>query len=201
MEEGAIEELIKLLQFVLPGLVAAWAFYGLTSYQKPKEFERLVQALVFTSLLEVVARVLVGAGAAAGALWRPLLPAGDVRVVATVLALPFGILVAYLANNDVLHKRLRDCGITTKTGRPDQWDAAFNAHVSYVVLDLKDGRRICGWLSEWPDRPGEGHFLLLEYQWFDEEGVKLLPNQNAGTMLIPANDVEFVEFPKLTKEN
>jgi hypothetical protein len=198
MELGGniVRELTTVLEFVLPGLVAAWVFYGLTSYQKPKEFERLVQALVFTSLLELLARPIVGIGAAAGSFWKPLLPAGDVRMVATLLAVPFGVLIAYLANNDVIHGMLRERGITTKTGRPDQWDAAFNARVSYVVLNLRNGRRICGWLTEWPDRPNDGHFLLTAYQWFDAEGATLLPNENSGTVLICAEDVEFVEFPK-----
>lgn len=48
---------LALLQFLLPGFLAAWVFYAFTSYRKPSEFERVIQALIFTLLIKTVTTV------------------------------------------------------------------------------------------------------------------------------------------------
>jgi len=42
------KDFVTLLQYLLPGFVAAWVFYSFTSFPKPSQFERVVQALIFT---------------------------------------------------------------------------------------------------------------------------------------------------------
>jgi len=46
------QQVIALLQYLLPGFLAAWIFYGLTSYAKPSNFERVIQALIFTLFIQ-----------------------------------------------------------------------------------------------------------------------------------------------------
>lgn len=190
---GALGELTSVLRFVLPGLVMAWAFYGLSSYQKQGEFERVAQALVFTAMLDVVARMLVAWGILAGRLAGPLFPALEVSNLAAFLAMPAGVALAYLANNDIVHAALRRLGVTTSSGRPDQWDAAFRLYRGYVTLDLHDGRRIIGWPVEWPDRPGEGQFLLHDHRWITTPD-STFSGPASSAILIPAKEVEYVEF-------
>jgi hypothetical protein len=190
---GTFGELTSVLRFVLPGLVMAWAFYGLSSYQKPGEFERVAQALVFTALLDVLARSLVACGILAGRLGGPLLLPLETSILAAALAVPAGVVLAYLANNDIVHGILRRLGVTTASGRPDQWDAAFRLFGGYVTLDLVDGRRISGWPVEWPDRPGEGQFLLRDHRWITPPGSSL-PSATATAILVPAKEVDYVEF-------
>lgn len=45
-----------LLTFLLPGFLAAWVFYGLTSHPKPPQFERTVEALVFTFVVQALVK-------------------------------------------------------------------------------------------------------------------------------------------------
>ena len=47
---------MAVLTFLLPGFVAAAVFYSLTSHPKPSNFERVVQALIFTIVVEAVGR-------------------------------------------------------------------------------------------------------------------------------------------------
>lgn len=47
--------LIGLLQFLLPGFVAAWIFHSLSSFPKQSQFERVVQALIFTIIIQALA--------------------------------------------------------------------------------------------------------------------------------------------------
>lgn len=51
----ATSEIVAVLAFLLPGFVGAAAFYSLTSYPKPSEFDRVVQALVFTTVGQAIA--------------------------------------------------------------------------------------------------------------------------------------------------
>ncbi|WP_425032221.1 hypothetical protein [Pelagibius sp.] len=48
------EDIVGLLQYLLPGFLAAWVFYGLTAHQKPSQFERVIQALIFTLIVQAI---------------------------------------------------------------------------------------------------------------------------------------------------
>lgn len=196
---GTLGELTSVLRFVLPGLVVAWVFYGLTSYEKPGEFERVAQALVFTALLEVLSRGMLAVGTWLGDAGLSLLPTPEIATLSTVLAIPFGLLVAYTLNNDTIHAWLRRHAFTAKSGRADQWDTAFRVCGPYAVLDLADGRRVFGLMLEWPDRPSQGHFILREHQWTDAHGLAL-SKPAPGAILVSAKEVTRVEFVEKTED-
>lgn len=190
---STLGDLTSVLRFVLPGLVVAWVFYGLTSYEKPGEFERVAQALVFTALLEVLSRGLHSTGVLVGNLSGLHLPVPDTVTLSTLLAIPFGLAVAHSLNNDTIHSWLRRHAFTAKSGRADQWDTAFRVCGPYAVLDLMDGRRVFGLMIEWPDRPSQGHFILREQQWIDASG-QALSKPAPGAILVSAKEVTRVEF-------
>ncbi|OWO67359.1 hypothetical protein B2J67_20175, partial [Vibrio cholerae] len=52
--ENLTNDVITILQYLLPGFVSAWVFYSLTSYPKPSQFERVVQALIFTIFIQAI---------------------------------------------------------------------------------------------------------------------------------------------------
>lgn len=47
---------VDLLQYLAPGFVVAWVFYGFSPHVKPPQFERVVQALVLTVVVQVLIR-------------------------------------------------------------------------------------------------------------------------------------------------
>ncbi len=51
--ETFAKDFVALLQYLLPGFVTAWVFYSFTSFPKPSQFERVVQALIFTIFIQV----------------------------------------------------------------------------------------------------------------------------------------------------
>ena len=57
---------------------------------------------------------------------------------------------------------------------------------------FKGERRLYGWPTEWPSRPDEGHFLIEEVEWLD--GDKRIPAKGVAGMVVPASEVEMVEF-------
>ena len=109
-----------------------------------------------------------------------------------ILAVILGLLFAKNVNDDKAHGILRRWGLTKQTSFPSEWFGVFAHNITYVVLHLKDQRRLYGWPEEWPSQPGSGHFSLAEAEWLtDSERIPLTGVKN---ILIPAEEVVFVEF-------
>lgn len=187
-------EAIKLLIYILPGFTAAWLFYGLTSHQKPSQFERVVQALIFTFVVQVFLQPIkwlafaIGNVASFGPWGEP-----SELFASFVLAIAMGALVAYFTNNDSFHKKLRQFGFTSRTSHPSEWFCAFTDHITYVILHLKDGRRLYGWPKEWPIDPQHGQFYIQVPSWIDDDANAIDLPQLDG-ILVHVNDVDWVEF-------
>ncbi|MCE5273457.1 DUF6338 family protein [bacterium] len=196
--ESFSTELISVLQFLLPGFVTAWVFYGLTSFPIPSKFERVVQALVFTIIIQFCVLsekwivLKIGSYFSYGE-WN-----NYSEIFYSVLtALFIGVIFAYLSNSDKLHKIARDCGITRETSYPSEWFGTFLNNRTFVVLHLKDERRLRGWPSAWPSDPNKGHFVLEEASWIpDIESDKEIPLDGVKSIMINVKDVYWVEFLK-----
>lgn len=185
---------IKLLTYLLPGFAAAWLFYGLTSHQKPSQFERVVQALIFTFVVQVLLQplswllLLIGSQIPLGS-WGK----GPELFCSLMLALALGGFVAYFTNNDSFHRLLRRWGFTSRTSHPSEWFCAFTDHVTYIILHLRDGRRLYGWPKEWPIDPQQGQFYIQVPSWIGDDAEAVDLPQLDG-ILVHVKDVEWVEF-------
>lgn len=188
------QNFVHLMTYLLPGFLAAWVFYGLTSHPKPSQFERVIQALIFTFIIQTVVPgirwflELIGRLIVLGS-WD----AAAESATSFVLAMIFGSILAYLTNADKFHKLLRVAKLTSRTSHPSEWYAVFVEKVTFVVLHLKDGRRLLGWPKEWPVEPDKGQFYIMEPSWIVDEGKQLDLDELDG-ILIHATDVKWVEF-------
>ena len=185
---------MEILEFLLPGFVAAAVLYSLTSHPKPGAFERVVQALIFTIVVQAVVAVvfLVLHAPGEGGPWI-----GDGEVLVSVpTAVVLGLMAVHASNKDYLHRLLRRLGITRETSYPSEWYSAFSRHSDcYVVLHLKGERRLYGWPTEWPGLPDEGHFLIEEGEWLrDGGGGESTLLEGIAAVLVPVSEVEMVEF-------
>jgi hypothetical protein len=146
--ENLSKDAIEIFQYLLPGFVSAWIFYGFTSYTKPSQFERIVQALIFTLLVQgmlAIGKMTVvwvcgffTAGCSepeAGFPWS---------IFCSVI---LGFAFSYFANNDKFHKLVRAVGWSKETSYPSEWFGAFHQPTTYVVLHLKDERRLYSGVS------------------------------------------------------
>lgn len=191
--DSVSSELVSLLQFLLPGFITAWIFYAFTSYKKPEQFERVVQALVFTFVIQSIFELIkflsltIGSYYSLGP-WKAELESGLRASIALIL----GLVICFYANNDKLHSILRKRAITKKTSFPSEWHGEFAKRVTYVALNLKNGRRLYGWPREWPADSTSGHFSIEQPSWLTPEGE--LPITGVESVVISAGDVEFVEF-------
>ena len=186
----ASSEAVAVITFLLPGFVAAGIFYSLTSHPKPGDFDKVVQALVFTMVGRAIAQ---GVEFAASVFGESAWVARWDFVVSVGIAAIIGFFAAWIANTDWVYAIMRKMGATKETSFPSEWYSAFvNNEDRYVVLHLKGQRRIYGWTTEWPSRSDRGHFRITDGEW-------LVENPSATKMgvvevVIQASDVEMVEF-------
>ena len=184
-------EVVGVLTFLLPGFVAAAVFYSLTSHPKPDAFDRIVQALIFTVIRNAITTVFLSSGSSPDEYaewlknWEP--------VVSILVAVALALMASYASNRDSIHRILRRINVTRETSHPSEWYSAFSRHGDcYVVLHLKGQRRLYGWPEEWPSHPEDGHFRIAEGEWLDDD--KRIPAKGVAAILIPASEVEMVEF-------
>jgi len=184
---------------LLPGFLAAWVFYGLTGYEPRSPFERAVEALVFTVIVQA-AVVLVGMSLTAIPLdWGPW--NDEVRLCwSVVLGFAIGLASAAASNHDWPHAWLRWCRLTPNTSLPSEWYQAFSdprLRDLDVILHLDDERRLLGKPVAWPTSPETGHIVLhrpvrLLKPESDRARIELLERVRA--ILVPVRSVTLVEF-------
>jgi hypothetical protein len=189
--------ILDLLTFLLPGFITAALVYNLTPAPRPVPFERVVQALIFTiliqSLVSSVQGVMLWLGRRLGAAgpWNETVQLGWAIALAAVL----GLLLAWSQNSDRLHRILRTLRITHQTSFPSEWFGAMSQNRGYIVLHIKGERRLYGWPVEWPSVPDRGHFVMAEAEWLTNEGSVVL--DGVHRMVIRVEDVEMVEVMKI----
>ncbi|TDS98331.1 DUF6338 family protein [Erwinia rhapontici] len=198
--ESISTELFNILKFLLPGFLTTWVFHAFTPYPKPAQFERVVQALIFTIIIQgailPIKFILIHAGKyySLGS-WTE-----TVRIMWVYFtSLAIGLTISYFANNDKFHSLLRYLKVTKQSSYHSEWYGAFHDREGCrIILNLVDGRRIFGYPLEWPSDPSKGHFVLTEAAWIIEiENVSNyvdLPQLDA--ILFKVNDVERVDFMK-----
>lgn len=191
MEE--IKDLIPFIQYLLTGFMAAWIFYGLTSYPKPSAFERIIQALVFTAFTQTMLQAIKFVSFLLGRYLFTLDAWSNNYEIfwSGISAIIIGLSFSYYANNDSFHKILRKHRITKQASYSSEWYGAF-LELSYVVLHLDGERRLYGWIVEWPSEPDKGHFVVTDASWLTDTGE--IPLSNVKRILISAVDVKMVEF-------
>jgi len=191
---------VTILQFLLPGFIAAWIFYSLTSYSKPSQFERVVQALIFTLFIQALVITTKYLFLTVGKYWSVgNWSESSSLIVSIIIAVIFGVVFSYFANNDKIHKYLRDKGITRETSYPSEWFGSFLNNVTFVVIHFNDERRLYGWPIEWPSEPTNGHFVLADPSWLEEDGNEKRIT-GVSNILVDVKDVKWVEFLEKTWE-
>jgi hypothetical protein len=189
-----------LIFLLLPGFISAGVFYTLTAHPKTTEFERLVQSLIFTSLIRLVSIFLKGFLLRLGHWWAIGVWDQDVEFEWSIaLALLLGVIFAASANRDLFHRAFRWMGVSTRTSFLSEWYSAFSSENRYRLLHLKGGRRLRGRADEWPDQPDRGHFVIMEAQWIMDDD-QIAPLYQVERFVLPAVEVEMVEFLKFPEE-
>lgn len=194
------KDVLALLTQLMPGFLTAWVVYGLTTYSKPTQFERVVQALIYSFMVSAIVAIiellsLFGAQFVALGVW-------DKRselICSTLVAFALGLILSYFMRSDGFFALARKLKMTIRTPYPSEWYGAFACLPRFVVLHLSGSRRISGYPAEWPTEPTIGHFRLTNAAWINEDNSET-PLDDNESILIEAKQVEMVEFLKDVKE-
>lgn len=194
------KEVLALLTQLMPGFLTAWVVYGLTTYTKPPQFERVVQALIYSFLVNAIVAAIEPTLLFAGhfvhlGTWDK----SSELVVSTIVALLLGLLLSYWMRNDGFFQIARRLRLTTRTPFPSEWYGAFATKPRYIVLHLSGSRRLSGYPIEWPTEPTVGHFRMTDAAWIDDENHETILGGDES-ILIEAKQVEMVEFLKSQEE-
>lgn len=199
MDENT-KDVLSLITQLMPGFLTAWVVYGLTTYTKPAQFERVVQALIYSfiinSLVVITKPVLIFAGRLVQlGIWDH----ASELVTSVVIAITLGVLLSFFMTNDTFFRFARRIRLTSRTPYPSEWYGAFANKPRYIVLHLEGARRIMGYPVEWPTEPTSGHFRLTNAAWLGDENEITSLDSN-DSILISAKQVEMVEFLKNNEE-
>ena len=186
---------IEVLTYLMPGFITAAIVHNLTPAPRPIPFERVVVALIFTVVVQTLVFMLKTSLLFSGT----MLPTfgnwtNESEVIWSVLlAISLGLVIAHLANTDRLHARFRKMRITQQTSYSSEWYGALAQNRGFIVLHLTGRRRLYGWPEEWPSGPDQGHFVIAQAEWLDDDN-KSMPLNGVEKIVVKASDVEMVEL-------
>ena len=190
-------DIINLLKYLIPGLISASIFYSLTAFPKQSPFERTVQALIFTVVIQALVYIVKSIFIFIGYKWRILWEwnANSTLIWSIIIAILLGLSFSYLINNDKIHKQLRKWNITKETSYSSTWYGAFSfeENITYIVLHFKDGSRLYGWPTHWPSDPEKGHFIIKQPSWLDEDNNEI-EIKGVSSVLVDVKEIDLVEF-------
>ena len=195
------KDILTLLTQLLPGFVVAWVVYGLTSFPKPAQFERVIQALIYSFLVAALVTIEEACLTFLGRIitFGPWDKQSEL-IASAISALALGLILSYFASNDKFYAFARKRGLTRRTAYPSEWFGAFSEHPRYVTLHIDGNRRITGYPLDWPSDPSVGHFKLIYAAWVNDDRTEV-PLDGDHSILIPASKVELVEFLKYVEES
>lgn len=188
------KDILAILTQLIPGFLTAWVVYGLTTYTKPAQFERIIQALIYSFIVNTlvaltgIISIFIGKFHDFG-IWNHT----SEIIISAIWAIILGITVSFYTTNDKFFSIARKIGITQRTPYPSEWYGAFANNPRYIVLHLQGARRIQGYPLEWPTEATVGHFRLTNAAWLDDQNNETAINPDYS-ILIAAKDVEMVEI-------
>jgi len=190
-------EIITVLQYLIPGLLTSKMLESLLPTEEKKEFTLLIESLIYTVIINVIVKLIKYISISIGSVYSFGVWNNNLEIILSIIvAILFSIITSYILNNDIIHSLLRNKSITRETSYIKGWYGAFSEHNSqYIVLHLKDERRIMGLPTEWTTKPDEGIFQLKNADWL-LDNKKTISLVNVDTILIKAQDVLFIEFVK-----
>ena len=196
--DGLVKEVIPLLQYLIPGFLATWIFYSLTAFKRPDAFGQIVQALIFTFVIQ---SLVMGLESVLLLMGERLFSIGSWNqktetLWSAVIAVLLGLMCCHITNSDKLHGVLRLLGITTQKSFPCQWYSVFSSKPGFVMLHLVGGKRLFGWPREWPSEPSNGQFVLEFPRWLNSAGVPLPERPSAA--VVDVSKIHWVEFVDTT---
>lgn len=191
MEE--LKDLLPVLQALLPGFLTTIIFYWLADVQKPSQFERVLQALVCTTLISLTVQTIAWLARLAGTFysfgaWTDT----STTLCSLALAAASGLFLALACNKDFFYSIARKKEITSKASHSDQIHIFRSRASNAVILNLKNSKRVMGYVLAIPSSE-TGHYLIQHPKW-QQSDDSFTECENIESIFISATEVHWIEF-------
>jgi len=203
-------KLIPILVFLLPGFLTMGVIEVLVVSRPRDTLDKIVLAFVLTFLnlllfslvrwfCEKTGSLLYLAGAAVCSSWKfdheHFYTVGNLMLM-MICAVGIGLAWSYEATNERILERLRLTNFTTRTHKPSTWRETFvQKKGKWIVVHLKDGRRIYGFPLHYSDGPEERAIHLEPAFWLTTEADGTTTQSPPTTLLLDNNiEIRFIEF-------
>lgn len=203
------------LLILLPGFVTLLVERSLAYSREPANPLLIARSLAYSLVDYTIFSGLAAiCGAESGIEWDALafgampvassgvteLPVASSLLALLVIAIGTGAVIGAFKTNDWHMRAARWAGLTQRTCRDSIWSDVFQDSYRirddtspYVVLHLKDGRRLVGWPEDPSNEYHDGPVVFLTNAgWVgDNGGVELIPDPG---ILVNGTEVAFVQF-------
>jgi len=194
------KELIPALQLFLPGFLATTIFYWFAEVPKTSQFERVIQALICTTFINLAMKPIeffalwLGEFYSLGH-WTNITSS----IYSIGIAIVVGLALANACNHDRIFSRARKWGITTKASMSESIHLFKAYGGDGVVIQMLDGRRLMGYIVAFPTSESSGIFLIEEPHWLLDGQPIPERIKGIGSLLINSSNIRWVEFLKGAK--
>ena len=170
---------LGILLFLIPGFISAVVLRQITVRAKQTDFEKLIEALVLSFVLYLTSVPFFGytlpvAWHEQDGIYKVHLQWQQLLVLFAEAVL-FSSVYGAMLQHDWLHRLLRKTGITEKTSRTSVWnDVLQDIKRAYLLVEIKDGRRVIGYLTYYSDDPDQSSLFLEDAAWLTDEGEQFV---------------------------
>ena len=168
-------EALNILLLLLPGLISGQILYSIFGPDDIVPMKRILDAVMLSFAINLLISLLVT--------WEPLafVKSGaygleysftkNVRLISisVLIIITLPVMLGYVYYNDYIHSFLRRLRITTKSSRQNTWNDSFLSSNRYVIVSLKDGRRIRGYPLMVSTDPKDGFIYLYNPAWVNDD--------------------------------
>ncbi|MEG8233851.1 DUF6338 family protein [Pseudomonas orientalis] len=191
--DGLSAEVVPVLQQLMPGFLAMLVFYWFAEAQKPAVLEKVLQALIATTLIQFIVKGIEATSYAIGKYftlgdWSESSATGSSMIIALVV----GLGLAHLCNNDTIFNIARKSKLTTRASQNDIVHIHKALANCGVVLHFNDRRRLMGYLEAYPSALQSGVYLVSSPVWVTDETMQI--DERVKSIMINAADIQWVEF-------
>ena len=203
-------EALGILLLLLPGFLCALFLQAIAVRAKQSEFEKVVEALLFSSILYLVTAPLFHntlpvrwiSGQQPGYTNFTVQLNWPYLASLTAGALLLAVLYGASLNHDALHKLLRTLKLTERTSRLSVWnDTLQDIRSTFLLVELGDKRKVVGYLRYYSDDAEQASLFLEDAAWLSEDGVQV-PIQGPGILLTKEAGILSISFlnPRVDEE-
>ncbi|MFH1859834.1 MAG: DUF6338 family protein [bacterium] len=186
---------LQILIFLIPGFIAATIFNVLVVRKERKEFEKIIEALIFSMLIYTIYSLVSGSSPVALNQIKGTITYSynsNSFLCLGLLSIGIPVILSFLITNDWHMKLARGLRVSRKTARSSVWFDVFCDIRKPIIINFENGRRIYGWPKYYSDEPETPYIFLLKPAWIQEG--KYVDLNVKGILITPEQKIESIEF-------